>query len=743
MASDIEETERLCQLPGQECQTNRRDTRLRHQATIKGNGSTSVANFASQYSDEKDDVPTKRRNGDHDSDKDYEEECSDTRSAEAQNDNLTLKNKRRNLPASLETARKRVRSLEENLDESNREKEALRVQVQNLNSHLKSERGKNENLNSQLKKAREKNENLNSQLKKAKEKNENLNSQLKKAREKIDTLEGNLREICSEKLDLVGADDNDMKVIPDDVVSSDLDRIFQETRLFSYKWSFKAWREASEQQHQKAVTYLTANSAQPFASERCVQAVEQKEIRPKTIVHALVNQFVCENTFQRPFANLKGLLANGSTMNVEKAMGSFIRLAELGSMESSNLARVSILRALEPPRVSGPEQLAQSELFQHRKQVREKHCQTTCDRFFPTYGALLKPVDEQDRQTRRAEFLQLVTDAFELSSQLALHHPVVQAFFLNEMPDPLFEVKHEHFDPHRGMKLKEDDDDDDGRDPKLIGIDGQAIDLVIEPMVRRCGDNSGRHYDRIKVLHKGVVWVVADEDLGLTTQEIPKQSEPVPTAAPARAHATSATEQPPDSSPAQHQARLLDPFIQSPSTNVRPATPGVPAQKENHMSLICAPDLNFKPGRSRLSPLESQAEAKRERCAIKSENMNGEGPSISPSPSSWTHDSAPTTHPPSSPSLVLPYWMGEVDKSFEGLEKRKGLGIQEECPEQQKGEMSKSFTWPPTQHSEKKRKNKGSGPEEPPPKDDAGSEPSTRKKAVSMLSHGPQGGFEF
>jgi hypothetical protein len=178
--------------------------------------------------------------------------------------------------------------------------------------------------------------------------------------------------------------------------------------------------------------------------------------------------------------------------------------------------RADILRALEPPVAPTAQQQPISAQGQIMQRLRDEYCLAICTRFFDTYEPLFKKIGEADREKRKHEFLESMTDTLRLSSALAVQYPKVAAFFGHKMRTLPFALGHDWYRPHRAMKLRETEDHADGLGPKEIGVQGKLLDLVIEPLLLRRGDQDGKHYDKQKVLHQAVVWVVPDADLATT-----------------------------------------------------------------------------------------------------------------------------------------------------------------------------------------------------------------------------------
>lgn len=139
----------------------------------------------------------------------------------------------------------------------------------------------------------------------------------------------------------------------------------------------------------------------------------------------------------------------------------------------------------------------------------DTHCNNKASSLLSRYCKLLNQCTDEDHEVERLNgLLVLFNTAMSLSTSLFAQKPeILVSFDLNRC----FVINSPNFTPHRGMKLKEDDDDEDGRDPFKIGIVGKPLDLVIEPTILKAGDKDGKNYDQVKVMHVGIVWVVSED----------------------------------------------------------------------------------------------------------------------------------------------------------------------------------------------------------------------------------------
>jgi len=176
--------------------------------------------------------------------------------------------------------------------------------------------------------------------------------------------------------------------------------------------------------------------------------------------------------------------------------------------------RADILRAIDRPS-SVPDPHLSTEKDQIIQRRATAHIQRVCLTTLQQAKPLLRPLDDKQKAQRMTELLAIVTDALNLSRSLSQQYPYIGVFFLDDkdMKKQQFKINLPVYQAHRGMKLREDDEDDDGRDPRDLGILGRPLDFVIEPFIRRAGNEEGQNYQKFKILHKAIVWMVSDADL--------------------------------------------------------------------------------------------------------------------------------------------------------------------------------------------------------------------------------------
>nr|KAK5448439.1 hypothetical protein LTR18_001527 [Exophiala xenobiotica] len=344
------------------------------------------------------------------------------------------------------------------------------------------------------------------------EANSKIYEELGKRDQKVRELEGDLRKLQNEKLDRLVTDT--VPSLPDDMIAQELQKFFRGTRGFVTRWAIPNWDLVDNSRHQNIHRYLQDASKRGFASRSVTLAVKEKKIMPKIILTALINELICNATLQRPFAHLRHDEKDQGAQTVENVMKWLVGVAsaDSGSEGTANIIRTNVLRALETPLPTEGQQVLHGDRIRSMNRLRETHYSATCTNILNQLGALLKVVSHEDQEKRSDELLKLIKDVGELSSTLSLQYPCISTHFLADIEDATFEPDHELFHAHRGLKLKEDEDDHDGRDPKEIGMVGRRLDLVIEPLVLRRGDTDGKHYNLPKVILKAVVWVLLPRD---------------------------------------------------------------------------------------------------------------------------------------------------------------------------------------------------------------------------------------
>ncbi|KEF59306.1 uncharacterized protein A1O9_04150 [Exophiala aquamarina CBS 119918] len=355
---------------------------------------------------------------------------------------------------------------------------------------------------------KKRNTELREEAEKQKFKFQELSDQLQAANEKNRDLERTFREIQDEQLRLIGKDK--IPCEPDSEVSADLAKIFRSSKSWASRWSIADWTDLSDSEIGGIISCVRKVADEPLATERFTKLMESKQVPPRMITNALINRFICHFTLQSPF---KHLLWNEHDQNDSTV--------ETASKGAANKLRVNILRAIDRPRSTAEPQYPSTESDKAIHRRAAMHCGKVTLWILSQSNLLLRPVEQDQQRTHRyIELLTIVTDALSLSRSLSHQYPFIGVFFLDdeEMKNQLFKINHPVFQAHRGMKLREDEEDDDGHDPRDLGILDWPLDFVVEPCIKRAGDDEGENYEDSKILHKAIVWMVSDAELNQSTR---------------------------------------------------------------------------------------------------------------------------------------------------------------------------------------------------------------------------------
>ena len=143
----------------------------------------------------------------------------------------------------------------------------------------------------------------------------------------------------------------------------------------------------------------------------------------------------------------------------------------------------------------------------------KQHSQHILDSSLDIVHPLLTETDKAEQKTRRKDLHKYIVSMVELSLTLHAQMPNTYAAFLRGLENHKFALPHSHFRPHHGLKMDEDDADNSDETSAVMKLTDRPLDLVVEPAIMRRGDADGEDYDNKRVLVKGVVWMVKDEDL--------------------------------------------------------------------------------------------------------------------------------------------------------------------------------------------------------------------------------------
>ena len=142
----------------------------------------------------------------------------------------------------------------------------------------------------------------------------------------------------------------------------------------------------------------------------------------------------------------------------------------------------------------------------------QKHVRYLMHRTSLVCTPLLRNLPPAEVEVRSAQLQSIVRNFIEAGIRTNAQNPRTSTFFRDKLLGCKFAQEDHQFEPHRALKLQEDEDDD-FPNAREAGLEGRGIDLVDEPAIVRIGDKDGLIYDKPNVLIKAVVWMVRDEDL--------------------------------------------------------------------------------------------------------------------------------------------------------------------------------------------------------------------------------------
>lgn len=307
---------------------------------------------------------------------------------------------------------------------------------------------------------------------------------------------------------------------------TNLEKIFAESKKWSKTWTLGAWNDGQLAQLQEAGQPDPTHLASPQAQH----AMQAARLPTWLVMNAILNEFFCSQTFGCPFACLRKDRDKDIGCNIERALDHVMRrikssmdhsrptvvfanICFLESVATENTVRASILRALDAPVLEEKESGSLLPLARGMRDSIKAACTEMMSWFLGRYHALLIVQEDQEAKMRKSQLQSIFEAAMGLSTSLATQNPELRVCFLAQMSGTCFSLDHPQLRAHRAMGLKEEIDAQYGLDPKKIGIDGRPIDMVIEPMVVRIGDEEGENYEIEKILKKAEIWMVKEQGL--------------------------------------------------------------------------------------------------------------------------------------------------------------------------------------------------------------------------------------
>ena len=135
------------------------------------------------------------------------------------------------------------------------------------------------------------------------------------------------------------------------------------------------------------------------------------------------------------------------------------------------------------------------------------------------WGKLLQKYPRKEDRERQDELKEIILEVQNLSARLHAQDVKIDCGFLegvSQQASPLFDSTSGNVLPHRALKLQSNDDDDGLGSTEL---DGEEIDLVIDPLIQGRVITADQISNVCKTWKAAVVWVVKSADLH--TENVP------------------------------------------------------------------------------------------------------------------------------------------------------------------------------------------------------------------------------
>lgn len=120
---------------------------------------------------------------------------------------------------------------------------------------------------------------------------------------------------------------------PDDIVISELQMLFAQTRRWARARAQRSFRPMEPDQKQSVIDILSEGPIfNCFASKRVANAIKSSLIAPWVILNSIVNRIVCHNVFERPF----GILEDGGISDGEQTLEWILQMARMSKFAHSS-----------------------------------------------------------------------------------------------------------------------------------------------------------------------------------------------------------------------------------------------------------------------------------------------------------------------------------------------------------------------------------------------------------------------
>ncbi|OCT48829.1 hypothetical protein CLCR_04545 [Cladophialophora carrionii] len=356
-----------------------------------------------------------------------------------------------------------------------------------------------------------------------KEANSRLEQEVQDLKRQILAHEATIQGYHDDALELLGKDK--AEAMQDEQVTEALTWLFTETNEWARTWSIERWNDEAKARVRGILTSHEKDGGKAFATKWLVaaidEAVKDKQTPPPMVFNALLNWFLCTETFGRPFAHLGRSNQDAANNGFEDCMNWIMEAAIEECTESSNKLRARICSLVDKPSVlDGSKAAKLSSRQKNMQRLRQNRCEKIVALCLSEFGVGLQEVSDEDGQKRHKEMLEIVEAALRLSARLTSENPEVKVYFLDDLGKTKFDLRHDRFRPHRILKLDDEEYDDEAQRAEAEALVGRPFDMVVEPCIVRRGDAKGEEYDKEQVLHRGVVWMV--KGMAIPREELSK-----------------------------------------------------------------------------------------------------------------------------------------------------------------------------------------------------------------------------
>ena len=173
-------------------------------------------------------------------------------------------------------------------------------------------------------------------IKKLKAKMKDLEGKLterdEKIKEKNNTIEEMEEEHIEEKERFNAAHASYLKLlkkgtvnaVPDNDVAAEFDGVMAMCKSWARKYAVASFDELNAEELKTVfrLSSFRSEPTKPFASERALKALQDRELSPITVLNSVVNRLLCSNTFERPFFLLGPSVVANKLLerNIEEAL---------------------------------------------------------------------------------------------------------------------------------------------------------------------------------------------------------------------------------------------------------------------------------------------------------------------------------------------------------------------------------------------------------------------------------------